>query len=352
MDWLNFDDPRVQAAALSAVVSAAVALLIAALNPFVQHRLNRRQAQMEKELERLKSQLTSDRDLQDARLSYEFDARKRLYAQVEPLIFQLIEACEESYARVTSLVRSQRLGGLAGQHDHGVNRLSTDGYYMVSTIYKIFLPHAVYQLLRRSATFVDLRLDRRISTAYSLMKISSVAMTDHFDFARLEPPLAYDPNVANWERERKLNPAEHWQQALHVGEFEKTVETMIVRDGEADRPISYGEFEHQLSSNPDFRRRMDAAFDLFRSFNFDDRPVLARLLLAHASVMHLAIISHADPKDVEELQDAVERFGSSDKAGADLGWDLTTYDSSLAGALQYVRDRLAWIDRSEHSAVG
>lgn len=47
-----------------------------------------------------------------ARRDYEYEAMKRLYTDVEPLLFQLYEALEEAQHRVASLCRTSRNGNL------------------------------------------------------------------------------------------------------------------------------------------------------------------------------------------------------------------------------------------------
>jgi ABC-type multidrug transport system fused ATPase/permease subunit len=66
----------------------------------------------QKELEEFKAGISNELASQNARRSYEYDARKNLYAKVEPLLFQLFEAAEGAFHAVTSLARTQRQGDL------------------------------------------------------------------------------------------------------------------------------------------------------------------------------------------------------------------------------------------------
>ena len=349
MSFLDFGDTGVQSALVSAVVGAAVAIVVAIFNPVSQRRLNRQQAEFDRELEKLRSRLAGQETEADARIAYEFDARKRLYEEIEPLTFQLIDAAEESYARMVSLVRSQKLGGLG--RGGGVNWLSHEGYYLTSTLYKLFLPHAVYMLMKQSSTFVDFRLDPGIRTRHKLMRIAGIAMTDHFDFAELEPELTYTPDADGWQNLRLKEPARYWQQALHIGQYERTIEAFLVMDGARRRTMTYGEFEREFGSNKDFRAQMSAAVDLIHGFNFSDRPVLARLLLAHAFVMHLVIISANESHEVPGLRRSLEAFRVSGKAAEDLVWDKACYDSVSVAVAGYLAERLSWIERSDHASV-
>jgi hypothetical protein len=75
----------------------------------LQTELEGRKLTLQKELEAFKAEVADELAAQNARRAYEYDARKRLYAQVEPLLFQLFEAAESAFHAVTSLVRTQRM---------------------------------------------------------------------------------------------------------------------------------------------------------------------------------------------------------------------------------------------------
>src|SRR4051794_1030685 len=102
--WFVGLSPQTQAAVVSAVVGGFVAVVVAILNPFLQRGIEKLKGRVGADTERLKSQLADRASARDARRSYEFDARKRLYSEMEPLLFQLFEVAENSYYRVVSLV--------------------------------------------------------------------------------------------------------------------------------------------------------------------------------------------------------------------------------------------------------
>src|ERR1700761_6659849 len=117
----------------------------------------------QQEMERFKARIAQAASLDNAKLEYEFDARKRLYARIAPLLFQLAEAAEGSYYRIVNLVgmrSAQKVERLAKKALlDGDGSLVRTNYYLTSTLYKIFLPFALYRLLQRSATSFDLTLD-------------------------------------------------------------------------------------------------------------------------------------------------------------------------------------------------
>ena len=81
--------PQAAAALIAALVGALASLIVAAIAPF-----------SNRTLERLKSELADEAASKSARRDYEYEARKRLYQEIEPLLFQLHEAAEEAFYRV------------------------------------------------------------------------------------------------------------------------------------------------------------------------------------------------------------------------------------------------------------
>src|SRR4051812_22844570 len=90
---------------LAAIVTGSIALLLALWNFF-----SGRKSQTEIEI--LKNELAQRKSENDARREYEFEARKRLYQEYEPLLFQLMEAADNAIHRIQSLARTARHGNL------------------------------------------------------------------------------------------------------------------------------------------------------------------------------------------------------------------------------------------------
>ncbi len=331
--WFHTLTPAGQATVVSALVSALVAVFVAFLSPFSARRL-----------EKLKAMLAKDAALNDARTSYEFEARKRLYAEIEPLFFQLFEAAEGGYYRVASLVRTQRQGHL-GEADG--RWLATEGYYLRSTIYQLFLPLAIFRLIQRSATFVDIELDQNIRARYFLLKLSYYAFTDDFELAGLEPSLAYSPNVPDWKEKTLENPAQYRRQGLVIGHLDRLIDAMIVGDDQSQRTVDYGEFEELCRNDQELKKVMAEPARLFLGFGFTNRPVLARALLAHAYTMRLLLYTYSRASDCGDLAAVLQTFCTSDEASEDLDWGegFGQVSSSVAG---YVKERLSWSGADEY----
>jgi hypothetical protein len=68
----------------------------------------------------------------DARIDYEYQARKNLYGTVAPLLFQLGDYGEGVTSRIFGLARTARAGDLG---PHKRSWLAKEGYYFTSTLY-------------------------------------------------------------------------------------------------------------------------------------------------------------------------------------------------------------------------
>ena len=82
-----------------------------------------------------------------ARIDYEYGAKKRLYEAVGPLRFQLLLACRDVVNRVDGHRRSMRW-----------NMLPQD-YYVHSFIYRLLRPLAISVLLERQMNYADFSVD-------------------------------------------------------------------------------------------------------------------------------------------------------------------------------------------------
>jgi hypothetical protein len=295
MSLCNFFSMSMPAATTgtAAVISVLGAIGTAVLAYMGNSALEKRKSELTTQLEAIKAGLADDLAARNARRDYEYDARKRLYVQVEPLLFQLFEAAETAFNAVASLARTQRQGNLP-------QWLSPGGgdYYIRSIIHRLFLPLANYRLIQRSMTLIDLNLDPSIRLRYALLKESYLTWTDHFGLAELAPSLPYEANVDDWEQARARDPAKFWRQGLVIGNLDRLLDAMIVDDGPARRPMNFGEWEVALNNDTAVRQIYKIVEDIFLCFDFGNRPVLSRLLMSYACTMHtLMMVYNLPPTD-------------------------------------------------------
>lgn len=223
----------------------------------------------------------------DAYTDYVYSARKRLYENCEPILFQFTELSESALRRIVSLAENAKDGNL------GPNRmyLSHLGYYAKSTIYRLLIPMAAFKIFQRQLTQVDLKLDANIKNQYSLAKILYYTFPADYDFAKSEPTLSYDPefvlepNTLTMEQIRdkhKEIPGKYSKQGMRVGLVDNLTEALIKEESSGTlRLISYGEFEKRYFE-PNVKEPFDKIEYLFTNFHPKTRPILWRILLAQA----------------------------------------------------------------------
>jgi hypothetical protein len=212
--------------ALVAVIAAAASLVVALISAWSSKTAQDRSKETQRELTTLTSELAERRAAEDARRSYEYEARKRLYEECEPILFQAAELAEEARARVVSLARSARHGAI---RPDGEGWLSRPGYYFHSTLFWLLAPLTSFKLLQRRLTAIDLGLEPRLHTQYELLKLLFFSFTADFELARCEPALPYDPDRTDPDepdREALLarDPGQYERQGFYRGTLDRLVE--------------------------------------------------------------------------------------------------------------------------------
>jgi hypothetical protein len=263
---------------LLALITAGVSLAVALWTQYANWRHTR-----------LKSELDESAAIQKARRDYEFEARKRLYAECEPLLFQALELAEDARMRIASLARTSRNGDLRRD---GTGWLDDRGYFYKSTAFMLLAPITSYKILQRQLTMIDLGLENRLRTQYELLKLIFLSFTSDFELARHEPKLDYLPDKADpGERGRnKLlrdEPEIYWRQGFYRGIVDMISEALITsaesttatRSG--SRCKSLGEFWSELEDDKSsIGGHSGEVAALIGGFHPQCRPVLWRVLVA------------------------------------------------------------------------
>jgi hypothetical protein len=133
-------------------------------------------------LKRLEFELETKRGERDARRDYEFEAKKRLYDELEPLLFLLVEHSENAYHHICELADMARWGSLSVELS---KPLETDdnNYYLKATIFKLMLPMGIFRLMQRRLTSYDLQLEKYIEVNYLLTKCLYFTCADDYNVA-------------------------------------------------------------------------------------------------------------------------------------------------------------------------
>jgi hypothetical protein len=269
--WYN--DINIQVAIITLISSVGVAILTSRLTLKNDERLKRLEQALNK-------QQTEDK----ARLDYEYEAKKRLYQEYEPLVFQLQEASESALTRIMNLARDAANGFLGPR-----GWLSyVDRYYLRSTVYRVFAPIALFKLMRARLTLFDLNLNSQFNNQYFLTKILFRTFAKDFTIADFAPKLDYKPYTED------VSPSISKKQGIVIGIIDNMTEALIEYD-ENDkiyRIISFGKFEKKLNEEKEFLGLFELAIDLFKDFNPGQYPVLWRILIIQAFI-HKVIIDGA-----------------------------------------------------------
>jgi hypothetical protein len=159
---------------------------------------------------------------QAAQRQYEFEAKRRLYAAIGPLRFQLLLACRELAGRVVAQ-------GTAQREQYAT---SIDGYYGRSTLYRILRPLCLSELIERQIAFADFSVD---PAALDLLRLRKAAFTAFSG----ELLVRGHPKV-DWSRQ-----SEH----VFVDNLSKSANALVVTRDEGQRAMRFHEFEALLAEN-------------------------------------------------------------------------------------------------------
>ena len=144
-----------------------------------------------RELAERTTKLEQEGKERDARRDYEYEAKKRLYEECEPLLFQTVELVENARDRIASFARSSRSRDLEAD---GSGWLAKPGYYFTSTAFQLLAPMTSFKIVQRRLTVIDLSLEPQIREQYEILKLLFLSFTRDFDLAGREPVLRYEPD--------------------------------------------------------------------------------------------------------------------------------------------------------------
>jgi hypothetical protein len=257
--------------------------------------LREKQEEFEQTLELLKGQLREVEAERVARRDYEYEARKRLYSELQPLLFELRELSESAYRWVISLARTAQQGRLSWL---------SKGYFLTMTLYRFTAPLAVFRLVHRRLTMVDFSVDRHIRVQYNITKQIYLSISDGFSIAKAgDHPIPYEPHEVRRRRRRKpsIHPQQHLfpihpQQHLFRGHLDMIADAMVVRDPDGPRCMTFGEFDTEFK-NPrsDVYRAIRALAAGFSEFEPGSRPVVWRMLIVQM-YFHKALLHTFEPE--------------------------------------------------------
>src|SRR6476660_8683967 len=118
--------------AIGAAIAAIGGFIVAFYQGQQKRQADKKLTDSDRERVKLAAELDKARDQANAQRAYEFEARKRLYEELQPLLFQLKEQSESARWRIGGLAGSAREGRL---YPRKRNRLREDSpSYLPSTL--------------------------------------------------------------------------------------------------------------------------------------------------------------------------------------------------------------------------
>jgi hypothetical protein len=245
-----------------------------------------------------------------AEREYRLEARKRLYAVIGPLRFQLIIAAAEFANRVANIG--------TGTQPYS---LSIGGYFGKSTAFRMLRVFGLSELIERQVTHADFSVDpttigllRFKSAAFRCMSSSSVSLG---------------------------HPREDWSdQVEHIfyDTLTNIAATMIVTDSDSHRIIRFDEFSALVAETED-RKRLAPLPRLLENFHATRKPLFWLRLVALAHVCATFVEAEgpqigipADPFETTTfLQSAQDEFINSNLVRYKNAFDLLS-NRSITGS--------------------
>jgi hypothetical protein len=312
----------------TSVIAAAASLTGALITAILGQRIKKRN---DERLEKLKDELIEARSEREAQRDYRYDAVKRLYTDLQPLLFQLSELCDSAYMHARGLARTGRNGKLGKGPDSWVG----EGYYLISTAYRLLVPVSLMQLMQRRLTLVDLSVDDALKEQYRFARALAGAWIAGFDVAAKEPPLEYRPHDRD---------APDRLQHLYAGQLETAAGCLLVRDPDNGlRPRTYSELEAAYRDG-DAREAFAPAVALFEGFHPRTHPVLWRTIVVQVHLHRAIARTFAEemgvvvPPDRALPDEERHRFDWREPGAPET--DQQAVDAPFGAALAYLDDVL------------
>lgn len=258
-----FADVRV----IAALVAAAVTVLVNIFGkPFI-----------DRWLESWKTELAVKKAEAEARIGYEFEAKKRLYTAIGPLRFQLLLACRDAARHVKS--------HSGGQRDFPV---TVNNYYGVSTLHKIIRPIALLELIEEQIMYADFAVE---SEAIELIKCKQSIYA-----AFSSGKTVHGHPDANWDDE---------EQHIFYHSISRIANALVIpADSGGKRVMRFDEFEEFLKSAENVARVSPLPY-LYEDFTFRKKPLFAARLVLYGYVCAKYVNNYGVPIGFEKIDYSV-----------------------------------------------
>jgi hypothetical protein len=281
-----------------------------------------------------------------AQRDYEYDAKKKLLTEVQPILFELSERCDEAFWRIYGIAESEAQGRLDEACPKPRFRPES-GYYLPSTIHRLVTPLVQFRMLETTLGRFDFSLVPEATAKYRLAKHLYRTWNSGDSLASSGDAVAYD-HEAKREGEEGYDEAVHALQHVRLGAVDSLVDLLTAHDADGTtRCMRYGEFQDSYDAMKAERKvkghpwsspecaALHRAITVFETFSPTTKPVLWRILMTQAVLLHWITLD-ADPKKETTVHDVVERVRSKFSQAA----DDKSVDTGLAAAEAYLSSHL------------
>lgn len=256
MNYLDAIPTNILATLLATLITGLVGFLCIALTQY-----------FNRQIESIKSNHAIQKIEHDAKVAYEFSAKKRLYETCAPYIFQAQIALNEVEDRVS---------GITSLSYDKLNKPQSDvlkeDYYIKNTLFRIFRVSSIVDYLRKTLLFQDFRLDYDIGYRVILLHVFDDMLSCYTDISKTNGAVFM----------RLVTEPENSQQGLTKGQC--ALLTELVGDANSKAPLSWGHFERILKAESISGSTLQAlnSFDIMVS-NFDFRRdwILWRIFIGY-----------------------------------------------------------------------
>ena len=352
----------VQSAWIAAAASILVSILSLATAAWTNVQAGKTQRDADataRSLEDLKAKLSDENDAAKAKRDYEYEARKRLYQQLYPLAFQLQEAALSARHRIMNLALAARGGWLAPGAKNWLT--SANPYYFTSVVHGLIAPLAIYELMSRKLTLLDLTLDYDLRCQHFIARQAYEALRSDYNLSQAPyPPLAfgsgpgiYDPP----EDQPDALPPEPdqrwaWRQGLYSGQIGQAVAIMLKVDGPEMRVMTFAEFAGALGGADlrtaaaaqgvagDMKKVLRPMADLVHGFHPARRPITWRILMAQAACYRTLAVAKEGHPTPQALLHASKLAAAKDVTDFDwIGDGAQSIPPALNGVVDFAAEQ-------------
>ena len=344
----------------AALVAAVASILVSGASFATAVWTSRRADRSQRDLEALKAHLSDTNDAAKAKRDYEYEARKRLYTELYPLAFQLHEASNATQNKIRNLALAARGGWLADGENNWLT--SGDPYYFTSVIHSLIAPLAVYELMTRKLTLLDLALEPDLYWQHSIARKAYEALRSDFNLIEDPPypPLVFgeQPHTYAPPEGRPTSPVKEaeqrwtWRQGLYSGHISQAVDALLADTGASPRVLTYAEFAKALAgvdlrADDDaggpggaMKRALGPLIELLRGFHPARRPITWRILLAQAACYRALAAARDGIVHPERMLKTARYAGAPDQKAFDwIGVGGVSIPPALAGLVDFAAEQ-------------